>query len=171
VQAVGSRWELVSLKRFKLCIAGLFAVGLAGYALANAFVPQFENRPSRIQWPDRTLAGTSASIWQAQTHRPLRIVASDGWLGGLIAMRADPRPSVWIDASYAKSPWITPEAVARDGALVVWRMKNGTSPPPALAQLPGLRFVGVKSFAWPETPGAPPLRIGFGVIAPDQTVK
>ena len=86
-------------------------------------------------------------------------------------MRSKPRPSVWIDASYVKSPWVTPEAVARDGALVVWRVKNEPKPPPALAQLPGLKVLGVKSFAWPRTPQAQPLRIGFGIMAPNEQGK
>ncbi|HWE05850.1 MAG TPA: hypothetical protein VG274_04025, partial [Rhizomicrobium sp.] len=138
---------------------------------ATAFVPQLENRPSRTQWPDRALAGTFESIWQVETHRPLRIVAADGWLGGLIAMRSEPRPSVWTDASYAKSPWITPQAVTRDGALIVWRVKDDPQPPAAFQHLPGLEVLGVKSFAWPRTPNAPPLRIGFGIIAPDPSRK
>lgn len=167
VQAAVPGRDSVSLPRLKICVAALFVIGLAGYALANAFVPQLENRPSRIQWPDRELAQTFTTIWQTETHRPLRIVAADGWLGGLIAMRADPRPSVWIDASYAKAPWITTQAVARDGALIVWRVKDGPQPPAAYQHLPGLEILGVKSFAWPRTPKALPLRIGYGIVMPE----
>jgi 4-amino-4-deoxy-L-arabinose transferase-like glycosyltransferase len=169
VKAAEPRWPSVSPRRLKFCLAGLFAVGLTAYALANAVVPRLENRPSRTQWPDRKIAGTLSTIWRDQTHQPLKIIAGDGWLAGLVAMRANPRPSVWIDASFIKSPWITQQAVAREGALVVWRIRKVAMPAAALSQLPGLTMLGSKSFAWPGMPRAEPLRIGYGILMPEQT--
>jgi hypothetical protein len=167
VEAAGARRELASLPRLAYCLAALFVIGIAGYLLANVFVPERENRPSRIQWPAHDLSGGFATLWESQEHRPLRIVAADGWLGGLVAMDMRPRPSVWTDASFIKAPWITPARVGREGALVLWRIREGDAPPSPLAKIPGLRVLGVKSFGWPSTPGAPPLRIGYGIVAPD----
>ena len=132
----------------------------------NVLGPELETRPSRIEWPDRDIAQTFGAAWRQQVHQPLRIVASDGWLGGLVAMRSAPRPSVWINADYAKAPWITPQAVARDGVLVLWRVRPGQAVPPALAALKGIRILGQKSFTWPDTPGAEPLKIGYAVLPP-----
>jgi hypothetical protein len=144
----------------------LFIAGLLGFALANIFVPQFENRPSRLEWPDREMARAFEAVWRAESHKPLRILASDGWLGGLVAMRANPRPSVWIDADYRKAPWITPDAVARDGALVIWRIRPGRGIPRAITGVKGMRILGQKSFVWPATAKAAPLQLGYGIVFP-----
>jgi 4-amino-4-deoxy-L-arabinose transferase-like glycosyltransferase len=151
--------------RLALCVSVLFVLGLLAWLFSNVFVPKLEQKPSRIQWPDQDMSRSFAAIWQHQEHRPVAIVAADGWLGGLAAMGTRPRPSVWIDASFAKSPWITPSRLAQEGALVLWQIRAGTRPSP-LSRLPGLQNVGVKSFAWPATPKAPPLRIGYGIIPP-----
>ena len=162
-----SRWQQVSLSRLAACLTVLFCVGLVAYALSTTFVPDWQNKPSRTEWPDRALAQTFSEQWTIATHRPLNIVAGDEWLAGLIAMRAAPRPSVWADGSYLKSPWITPQSVAREGALVVWRIRAGNSaPPPNLAALPHFRSLGSREFAWPRAPRAQPLRVGFGIVTP-----
>jgi len=167
VQAASARWQTASLPRLKYSLAGLFFVGLFGYALANAIVPQIESKPSRIEWPARELSRSFAAIWHDRTHRPLGIVAGDSWLAGLVAMNVAQRPSVWIDASFIKSPWLTPAQVRREGALVLWRVQEQQAAPPApLASLPGVRVMGVTTFVWPRTPGAPPLRIGYGIVPP-----
>ncbi len=171
VEAAGTRRDYASLPRLAWCLVALFVIGLCGYLLANVFVPERENKPSRIQWPAQEMSDALGRIWQDREHRPLQIVAADGWLGGLIAMDGRPRPSVWIDASFIKSPWITPARLARDGALVVWRIRNGDAPPASLSQIPGLAVLGVKSFAWPAMPGAQPLRIGYGVVPPNSAIR
>ena len=146
--------------------AVLFGIALSGFVLANVVVPERENRPSRIQWPDTELAQTFGAVWQQQAQVPLRIVAADGWLGGLLAMRSLPRPSVWTDADYRKAPWITPDMVMHDGALVLWRIRPGQTEPGAFTALKGLRVLGRKTFVWPDTPNALPLEIGYGILLP-----
>jgi 4-amino-4-deoxy-L-arabinose transferase-like glycosyltransferase len=152
--------------RLALSVSVLFVLGVGAWLLSNVFVPQFENKASRIQWPAGAMSQSFGAVFSDITHQPLRIVAADGWIAGLVAMDARPRPSVWIDASFEKSPWITPQRLARQGALLLWRVRGGSAPPATLAHLPGARFLGVKSFAWPATPKAPPLRIGYAVIPP-----
>lgn len=157
--------------RLALSTALLFVLGLAVWLLSNVFVPQIEQKPSRIQWPARAMSQSFAAVFAAETHAPLRIVAADGWLAGLVAMDARPRPSVFIDASFEKSPWVTPQRLARQGALVLWRVRANSSPPPALRHLTDMRAVGIMSFAWPATPGAAPLRIGYAVVRPNTARK
>jgi hypothetical protein len=166
VEAAGARRDFAPLPRLAYCLVVLFAIGLGGYLLSNVFVPEWENKPSRTQWPAQHLSDGFTRIWENNAHQPLRIVAADGWLGGLIAMDSRPRPSVWTDASFVKSPWITPDRLARDGALVVWRIRDGDGLPSPLSHLPGLKVLGTTLFAWPSTPKAQPLRIGYGIIAP-----
>ncbi len=166
VAASGARRDFASLPRLACCLIALFAIGICGYLLSNVFGPEWENKPSRIQWPAQHLSDGFTGIWENDARQPLRIVAADGWLGGLVAMDSRPRPSVWTDASFVKSPWITPERLAREGALVLWRIRNGDGPPSPLSHLPGLKILGTTLFAWPSTPKAQPLRIGYGIIAP-----
>lgn len=163
VYAMRSRWPQTSLAGLYAWVAALFVVLPVAYALSTAIVPEWRGKPARTEWPDRALARTFWQAWSAETHRPLSIVASDGWLGGLIAMRLSPRPSVFIDGDRRHAPWITPERLAREGALVVWQ---GADAPPAALDLPGIKVMGAKSFAWPREPNAAPLRIGWGIVAP-----
>jgi 4-amino-4-deoxy-L-arabinose transferase-like glycosyltransferase len=165
VAATGDRAERVSLKALCLWVAALFVIMPLAYVLSTSLVPEWRGKPSRTQWPDRALAATFGQAWAAQTHAPLDIVASDGWLGGLVAMRLSPRPSIFIDGSFRHAPWITPARLSCEGALVVWQTGASDSPPPALA-LPGQKTMGVKTFVWPREPRARPLRIGWGVVAP-----
>lgn len=167
VQAAKSRWPRSHVPRLGICVAVLFTVGLTAYGMANVVVPRLENRPSRIQWPDRKIAQSFGAIWQQRFHRPTAIVAADGWLSGLVAMNLRPRPSVWIDGDFAKSPWITPKKIAEDGALVLWRIRSAAAPPADLARLPDFKIEGERSFSWPGMPKAAPLRIGYGFIAPE----
>jgi 4-amino-4-deoxy-L-arabinose transferase-like glycosyltransferase len=166
VLSAGESRETAAPDRLAGGTVALFAIGLAGFVLANVLVPELENRPSRLQWPDQPIAQNFAAVWQAEVHEPLRIVASDGWLGGLVAMRSNPRPSVWIDADYRKAPWITPDAVAQEGALVLWRIRSGQGMPRAFTALKGIRILGQKSFVWPDTPKAAPLQIGYAILPP-----
>ncbi len=161
-----ARRDFASLPRLAYCVAGLFVIGLCGYLLANVLGPEWENRPSRIQWPAQELSQSFVAIWESQEHRPLQIVAADGWLAGLVAMDTRPRPSVWIDASFVKAPWITSDRVSSEGALVLWRIRKNDGPPDPLSRIPGLEVLGTKSFAWPAAPKAQPLRIGYGIVAP-----
>lgn len=99
-----------------------------------------------------------------ETGRPLQIVAADGWLGGLTAMRAPSRPSVLTDGNMQEAPWITPDRLAHEGALVLW---HGEKPvPPQLLALQGLKVTGSETFAWPGNAKAKPLVIGWGIIPP-----
>jgi len=138
--------------------------------LSTALVPEWRGKASRTQWPDRAMAQTFAAAWEQQTHRPLSIVASDGWLGGLIAMRLQPRASIYIDGDPRHAPWIAPQRLAREGALVVWQTHTNDSPPATL-NLPGMRIMGVKTFAWPREPRAKPLRLGWGILPPSDTAR
>jgi 4-amino-4-deoxy-L-arabinose transferase-like glycosyltransferase len=166
VLSAAENWKNTSQRCLGVGTVVVFAVALLGFVLADVIVPELENRPSRIQWPDRAIARTFATVWLQGVRRPLRIVAADGWLGGLVAMRSVPRPSVWIDADSRKAPWITPDKVMRNGALVLWRVRPGHSMPSAFTALKGIRILGQKSFAWPDTPRAAPLQIGYAILPP-----
>jgi 4-amino-4-deoxy-L-arabinose transferase-like glycosyltransferase len=165
VTAMKPRWPEVSLRALYVWVAVLFVVMPIAYVLSTSIVPEWRGKPSRTEWPDRAMAAAFSAAWQADIHTPLRIVAGDGWLAGLIAMRTDPRASVFIDGDPRHAPWITPARLSREGALVVWQT-HGNDSPPATLRLPGLRIMGMKTFAFPRNPRAGRLDIGWGVVAP-----
>jgi hypothetical protein len=167
VYAMSEREPRVAITNLYAWVAALFVIMPLAYVLATSLVPEWREKPSRTQWPDRALAGTFAEAWSDETHQPLDIVASDGWLGGLIAMRLQPSASLFIDGDVRHAPWITPARLAREGALVVWQTGRTDSPPPGLT-LPGMRIMGVKNFTWPREPKAKPLRIGWGILLPSK---
>lgn len=164
VYPAGPLWQRVSMKRLARAVVVLFVLLPVAYALASTYVPHWQGRHPRTQWPDRAMAARFAGLWQKQTGKPLRIVAGDGWLAGLIALRSTPRLSVFTDGEYSEAPWITPARLSRDGALVVWQEAWGH--PASAEKLPGLKIEGTETFMWPDNPGSPPLRIGWGIVRP-----
>src|SRR5215469_8170769 len=75
VLGAAESWRRVNPKWLGAGAVIMFAIGLAGFVLANVLVPRLEHRPSRLQWPDRDLAQTFGAVWRQQVHAPLRIVA------------------------------------------------------------------------------------------------
>lgn len=165
VAAMRARRARVSLPRLAAWTAALFVILPFAYVLATSIGPSFLGKPSRTQWPDRAMAARLEADWISATHRPLDIVAGDGWLAGLIALRTVPRASVFVDADPHHAPWITPARLAREGALVVWQTRGSDSPPPGLI-LPGMKIMGVETFDWPSEPRAKPLRVGYAILPP-----
>ncbi|MGO4469912.1 hypothetical protein AB4Z11_30595, partial [Pseudoduganella sp. RAF53_2] len=58
-------------------------------------------------------------VWHSYTDAPLRIIASDFWLGGNLRAFGLPDAEVMIDGDAAKSPWVTPEDLYNCGAMVL----------------------------------------------------
>jgi hypothetical protein len=166
VYASQNRWPRVNWSRLVACVCAIFILMPLAYILSTSIVPAWRGRPSRTQWPDREMASAFGDAYRNETGQPLRIVAADGWLAGLVAMRDPLRPSVFTDGDMREAPWITPQKLAEDGALVLWR---GDGPPPArLKTLKGLKVIGTKDFSWPDSPRVAPLAIGWGIIRPQQ---
>lgn len=149
----------ISLKRLSSLAVLVFACGLCGYALAVKVVPDLRGQPSRLSWPASRIAETFAMAYRDRTGRSLQIVGGDDWLAGLIAMRAPNRPSVFSQNRFSTAPWITPERVAREGMLIVWRAGGAPAP-----HIDGLKFAGSFRFPWPSMVRARPLIIDWGVV-------
>jgi len=156
------RWPAASLTRIAWAACCVFALMLVAYVLRTSVVPELAGKPSRTQWPDREIASAFGAAWKQKTHAPLRIVAGDGWLAGLIVVRGEPMPSVWTNASFAQSPWISLAEVRVRGALLVRQItRRGDFAIPA-----GFQFQGEKDFAWPYEKKAPALRIAWWILPP-----
>lgn len=75
-------------------------------------------------YPARELSAAIQTIWSSRTSRPLDIVTGDFMQAGFVALYATPRPSVFIDADFHKSRWITPRRLRQSGTLVLWSTED-----------------------------------------------
>jgi 4-amino-4-deoxy-L-arabinose transferase-like glycosyltransferase len=121
-------------------------------------------KPSRWQFPGSELANMVEQRWHTVLGNvPLRIVAGDVWIAGDVAFYGRERPSVFIDADSFKSPWITPDALSRQGAVVIWQEPQAPldrfptaerQPPIELPYVPSLGHQPAR-FEWAIVPPRP----------------
>ena len=165
VYFVGARAERASFARLGIGTLALLILMPALYWFTTSYGPEQRGHVARSAWPDKPMARSFDQQYQILTGQPVQIVAGDGWLAGLIAMRSSPRASVFTDGDMKQAPWITPQRLAQQGALVVWRIEKGDgAPPPGLAGLPHFKNEGIMQFSWPRARKAPMLTVGWGIV-------
>jgi len=91
----------------------------AGLVLGKSVIAEHFGRRTRANFPAAELAQEAERTWRAQTNAPLRLVATDIWLGGNLRASGLPGVSVLIDGDHAKSPWIKQEDVYACGMMVI----------------------------------------------------
>jgi hypothetical protein len=133
--------------RVVVAAALLTVIVPVAYAVVVVGLDTMERTPQRVSWPQREIAVRFEAAWLSETGAPLRIVAGDVWTAGQIAVHAASRPSLFIDASRARSPWITDRRLEQEGALVVWWWPGG--PPKQLAPLVAGRTAKQLHFSLP----------------------
>jgi hypothetical protein len=159
------RFEPRALARIAACAATILIVVPIGYGLVVVFPPERQGLHMRVSWPQAEISRRMTAIWTSQTGRPLRIVAGDDWIAGLVGVSAPDRPSLLSNGDRALSPWISAERLRREGMLIVW--DAGTPRVPlALSTIVAERTRAVEHFTWPG-PEAGDLTIGYVIVAPD----
>jgi hypothetical protein len=98
----------------------LFLIVVCLYGLSNKYGSLVTGKLKRTDWPATKIAEKFNNQWVNKTGCPLRIVAGENWLAGLVSAKAIGRPSVWIDADFQLAPWITEERLKSEGALLLW---------------------------------------------------
>jgi hypothetical protein len=110
-----------------------------------------------------------ADSYQRRVGAPLPIVAGDPRLATLIAIGAPSRPSLFLDATPERSPWVTMDDVKSKGAIIVWPTNDtaGAPPPEIKERFPDMvPEVPPRAFARPVQGQLPLLRIGWALIRP-----
>ena len=74
--------------------------------------------------PRRELAARVTELWRAETHTPLRYAGAFRHYADGISFYSEDHPSSFIDLSYAKSPWVTPEKIREYGLLIACAHKD-----------------------------------------------
>jgi 4-amino-4-deoxy-L-arabinose transferase-like glycosyltransferase len=100
-----------------------FAVGLSLAALAASPLVAYAmirlSKDPRVVLPQMELARDATQVWRHVTGRPLVYVAGEALYPGAVAFYSPDRPHSFIRFDYGEAPWVTPQALARNGLLSV----------------------------------------------------
>lgn len=128
--------EKVQLRRLAIIVIVLQILLACGYALARGPLAWHNGRDSRSTFPGPEVSAQMQSAWnQHMPGIPLKVVVSDTWLGGNIAVHAGQDVMVLIDADPTSSPWLTLPQDLECGALIVYSLKTHGEPQPLLANM------------------------------------
>jgi len=107
-----------------------------------------------------------AENFERRTGAPLTVVAGDPRLAALVALGAPTRPSLYLDATPERSPWLAD--VRRAGAILVWPSAETRAqvPPDIAARFPGVVAEVPRAFERAVQGRLPLMRIGWGVLRP-----
>jgi hypothetical protein len=122
-----------------------------------------------VNVPAQAVASFFSDSFQRRTGVKLPIVAGDPRTAALIALGSPSRPSLFLDATPARSPWVTMADVQTKGAIVVWPSTDTTGTPPAAIRerFPDLVPESApRVFERPVSGRLPLLRYGWAVIRP-----
>jgi uncharacterized membrane protein len=136
--------------------------------VATLVVLPWLNVDLKVTYPAQAMARFFSESFERRTNAPLRIVTGDPRTAALIALGAPSRPSVFLSATPERSPWVKPDALKTEGAIVVCPTPDtaGTPPPEIKEHFPDLVPEVPRAFERSVQGRLPLLRIGWGVIRP-----
>jgi hypothetical protein len=166
------RIDSVALKRIAAAAFFLLLVLPAAYAGAHLIAPIDDaKRPAlRTLWPQAAIAERMAADWARMTHAPLRIVAGDSRVAGLVALTAPDRPRLYPDPDPHTSPEMFAERVMREGlldegVLIVWEdYRRGR--PWAWRDIIAERPVEKEDVRWASSDDRSPLHLAYVIVPP-----
>jgi len=109
-----------------------------------------------------------AESFERRTGAAFAVVAGEPRTAALVALGAPTRPSLYLDATPERTPWVTAADVRRKGAVVVWPNDDTRAQVPAeiAVRFPGLVADVPRAFERMVQGRLPLLRIGWGVARP-----
>ena len=166
VALVADRLPRSALRRLAVCAAALLVLLPAGYVAFMLVWAPATGRLKKQHWPQAEISTRLQARWASATGKPLLIVAGEPWVAGAVGLGPGASPSILTNGSLAQAPWISPERLKRDGALVVWQEDARRFKPPAIDALVAGRPVGEERFVPRWLPSAPPIVIKYVIIPP-----
>ena len=157
-----ARFRPATLRRIALG-AGVLLLLVPALYIGVVLRGEYRKAPNRGMWPQREISRRLEADWERATGQPLRIVAGDAWVGGLVALTARHRPSLLTDGNLELAPWISAARLKAQGALLVW--DPARIPAPLRKQIENCAHQE-EQFTWPRPTDAGPIRIGYCVIPP-----
>jgi 4-amino-4-deoxy-L-arabinose transferase-like glycosyltransferase len=127
----------------------------------------------KVMQPAHAMGRYFSESFERRTGTPLQIVAGDSQIASLVALGAPSRPSIFLDITPERSPWVSPEAMKTKGAIVVWPTTDtaGTPPPAIKERFPDLVPELPRAFERPVQGRLPVIRIGWAMIRPQADGK
>ncbi len=175
LMAVVAAGEGIRFSRQHVVIATWFGLliippVMAGLAL---FVLPWLNVDLRVAMPAQAMARFFAETFERRAGAPLQVVAGDPRTAALIALGAPSRPSLYLNDTPARSPWVTADAIKAKGAIVVWPTTDtaGTLPAAIKERFPELVPEVPRVFERSVQGRLPLVRIGWGFIRPQSEDK
>lgn len=156
-----------TLRRTAILVIAIQVLMAVGYAVARGPIAHQVGRTARSTFPGPEIAQRMQQVWSNHVPgQPLRLVASDTWLGGNIAINLEPVAEVFISASYAESPWLSPDTALDCGVLVAYNQASGTHRSDALQALyEQSQWKGLETLHW-SSEKSPMVEIVWGIIPP-----
>jgi len=75
---------------------------------------------TRANLPSGQIAEAVEAVWRERAgDRPLRLMVGDTWFTGAVVLHMDPDVQLLIDGDPRTSPWLPPDALAREGGMVL----------------------------------------------------
>jgi hypothetical protein len=139
-----------------------------GMAAAILALPWLGVAGPRVDRPAAAMGRFFEESFERRTGAPLAIVAGEPRTAALVALGAPARPSLYLDATPERTPWITADDLRRKGAVVVWPNDDTRAQAPAdiATRFPGLVAEVPRAFERAIQGRLALLRIGWGVIRP-----
>ncbi len=121
-----------------------------------------------VNQPAGPMAQFFADSFARRVGKDLPIVAGDPRTAALIGLGAPSRPSLFLAATPARSPWVSMRDIRAKGAIVVWPTTDTSGTPPAAIQedFPDLVPEVPRAFERTVQGRLPLLRIGWALIRP-----
>ncbi len=136
-------------------------------AVSIGVMPWVFAQDLRVAQPAQAEAEFFADTYQRRTGKPLAFVSGDERIAPLIALYAPGRPRVFFAWAPRRSPWVSVDDVATQGAVLVWPADNTNAPPATLkTQFPDMVPELPRSFARTVQGRLPPVRLGWSVLRP-----
>jgi len=132
--------------------------------------PYIHAKPRKALFDGAAMAEQITRSWRTSTGIPLKIVAGDTWLAGNVAFYSTDRPSTFTEANQRFSPWIAPEEVRRDGAVIVW-LGRAELPQIYWAAFPDAEIQRPLKIPWHTREQVEPVRVYWAIAYPAKTTK
>jgi hypothetical protein len=169
IVAAGDRVMLYRERLVSSAWLGLLVAPPLLAALSLVIMPWAMARDLGVAQPAQAEAQFLTESYQRRTGKPLTFVSGDERLAPMIALMAPNRPRVFFAWAPQRSPWISVDDVAAQGAVLVWPAEASGQPPATLqTQFPTMVPELPRTFTRAVQGRLPPIRLGWSVLRPPQ---
>jgi hypothetical protein len=163
VALTSDRFNSTVLQRLAYQAAAILMIVPVGYALVIRFHVAPSRASLRVNWPQAEIADRLTMVWARETGTPLRLVAGEPWVAGLIALTSKDKPLVLGRGDLAPLLVIDQSRLDAEGILIAWVSPDARLPLSIMASAQG---VGEEHFRWRYSSRSGDLVIRYAIIPP-----